>query len=189
VLTVVVILLSVALLLGVGYFLRTRTPAFAVAQVERAIANRDVAAFEARVDIPMLVESTLDAALASGTEKVGGVFGAGLGKALLDRMKPQFQPRLEEEIRTQVREGTFSWDKLARLQGAELSMRLGELLGASNWTYEGHGPVRRIAPAEATARLHYSPPEGGTESVLLTLQKGELGWRVVRAIPGEADAE
>ena len=122
-------LLIVILLCGGAFYYYTTTPGYAVARIQDALAEGDVATFEKYVDLDRLLETLLDDLMAqaifdSTSDQENGfeAMGKALGQAMFQNMKPALLKEMNRSIIDAVEQGSF--DEIMSADGGA-----GELAG------------------------------------------------------------
>ena len=93
---------------GIGYYLWTRTPRYALRQASRAAEEHDLVTFKKYVDTERLTARFVDDMLASVTEQAEeqGAF-AGLAAGMVALMKPQLAKGARESLERGIETGNF----------------------------------------------------------------------------------
>lgn len=173
-------------LAGAGWWWWLQTPNYAAGQMLAAQQARDSTRFAQYVDleavstqIVALGEGRLDEVLGDLAGRAGGMGGGirGMVERAKEQIKGGIQSFIENQIRTRVEEGTFSWGLLSRLERG----RLDDLRG---WLEKGEAPeflrLGEVRQSGQTARSVLWHREGDEEfPVALHWAKTEGRWQVV----------
>lgn len=171
---------------GGGWYVWMQTPQYAVGQMLKAQADRDVEAFATWVDLDAVSEQVVvlgEGRLDEAMEKLAGMAGQWGGgvRAMASKKRGEIRDGLkgfvQDAIRERVAAGTFSWHLLSVLERGKLDELRTWLTSGSSATFVGQGPVRGSAKS-AEATLRYRTVDEEIVDVVIRLQKG-THWQVV----------
>jgi hypothetical protein len=171
--TLAVVALSLAILAalvlaaaGIGYWVYSRTPTFALQQAARSVRRHDLGTFERYVDLDGVAGSLVDAWTAGprparGPQGGWDAAGEALGRAVIGLARPRLVQHVAERIRRQV-EDTGRPDAL---QGSHVRLRDVERRGGA-----------------ATATVEVSRPDGSVLTAHLRMRERDGRWQVAEIL-------
>jgi DNA-directed RNA polymerase subunit RPC12/RpoP len=159
------------LVAGVGWYYRwTKSPAYTIRQIQKALAEHDYVSFQRYVDVDSVISRLLDDVLAlnlseAGDDDTGAAFGAGMVKLM--------KPRLVDEAKQQVSrfvEGGGSGGTNADFGKFDDVEKAQKFLGVVHDRREGKTALIGIAFTNSQERVSHV--------IELRLRSKDGGWQV-----------